>query len=148
MQTGAALVPQEGCDYMTIEEKRKRIEEWCFIESTCYECPLYKNSDDCYCYSEGADIERNYAILFGEESEPEPSANPDNVNHPKHYGSGKFECIDVMVETQGVEAVKAFCLCNAFKYLYRHNNKNGIEDIKKAHWYLDKYLELDGDKNA
>ena len=68
----------------------------------------------------------------------------DNVNHPSHYETGKFECIDVMIETQGVEAVKNFCLCNAFKYLYRHKNKNGIEDVKKAQWYINKYLELEG----
>ena len=66
----------------------------------------------------------------------------DNVNHPQHYESGKFECIEVMLETQGTEAVKSFCICNAFKYLYRHSKKNGIEDIKKAKWYLDKYIEL------
>lgn len=66
----------------------------------------------------------------------------DMVNHPSHYESGKFECIDVMEETQGKEAVMDFCLCNAFKYLYRHNRKNGIEDIKKAKWYIDKYIEL------
>ena len=29
----------------------------------------------------------------------------DNVNHPSHYETGKFECIDVMLETQGIEAV-------------------------------------------
>lgn len=34
---------------------------------------------------------------------------PDNVNHPAHYESGQFECIDVMLETQGAEAVKDFC---------------------------------------
>ena len=68
--------------------------------------------------------------------------NCDMVNHPSHYCTGSFECIDVMVETQGIEAVKNFCLCNAFKYLYRHNGKNGIEDIKKSKWYLDKYIEL------
>lgn len=67
----------------------------------------------------------------------------DMVNHPGHYATDKFECIDVMVETQGVFAVKAFCLCNAFKYLYRHNKKNGIEDIKKAIWYLEKFVELE-----
>lgn len=67
----------------------------------------------------------------------------DNVNHPKHYETGKFECIDVMIETQGAEAVKDFCICNAFKYLYRHGRKNGQEDIRKAIWYLNKYLELD-----
>lgn len=66
----------------------------------------------------------------------------DCVNRPSHYETGKFECIEVMEETQGVEAVKNFCICNAFKYLYRHANKNGLEDIKKARWYLDKYIEL------
>lgn len=66
----------------------------------------------------------------------------DNVNHPSHYETGSFECIDVMLEIQGKEAVKNFCLCNAFKYIYRHNNKNGLEDIQKAKWYIDKYIEL------
>lgn len=66
----------------------------------------------------------------------------DNVNAPSHYCTGRFECIDVMLETQGFEAVKNFCICNAFKYLYRHNGKNAVEDIKKANWYLNKYLEL------
>ena len=67
----------------------------------------------------------------------------DNVNHPTHYETGKFECIEVMVETQGVEAVQDFCICNAFKYLYRHRRKNGKEDIEKARWYINKYLELE-----
>ena len=66
----------------------------------------------------------------------------DNVNHPAHYNTGKYESIDVMVETQGVTAVKNFCICNAFKYIYRHRFKNGVEDIKKAIWYLNKYVEL------
>lgn len=45
-------------------------------------------------------------------------------------------------DTGGGEAVKAFCICNAMKYLYRHKKKNGVEDIRKAVWYLNKYLEL------
>lgn len=71
----------------------------------------------------------------------------DNVNHPSHYETGKFECIDVMLETQGIEATKHFCICNAFKYLYRANRKNGIEDVKKAEWYLHKYIELSKENN-
>ena len=70
------------------------------------------------------------------------SANKDNINHPAHYESGNYECIDVMIETQGKAAVLDFCICNAFKYLYRHKNKNGMEDIKKAIWYLNKFVEL------
>lgn len=37
-----------------------------------------------------------------------------------------------------------FCLCNAFKYIWRHSRKNGVEDVRKAKWYIDKYLELAG----
>lgn len=58
----------------------------------------------------------------------------DNVNHPAHYETGKFECIEVMLETQGVEAILNFCQCNAFKYLYRAKRKNGLEDMKKAYF--------------
>lgn len=71
--------------------------------------------------------------------------NPNLYNaviHPSHYCTGQYECIDVMIETQGVEATMNFCICNAFKYLYRHNGKNGLEDVKKANWYICKYLEL------
>ena len=66
----------------------------------------------------------------------------DNVNHPSHYCTGQYECIDVMICTQGIEETMNFCMCNAFKYLYRHNSKNGLEDVRKADWYLCKYLEL------
>ena len=36
----------------------------------------------------------------------------DNVNHPAHYETGRFECIEVMIETQGVQATMDFCVCN------------------------------------
>lgn len=65
------------------------------------------------------------------------------INHPKHYNTGKYECIDVMIEVFGVKPVQSFCLCNAFKYIYRAKRKNGVEDIKKASWYLNKFLELE-----
>ena len=71
----------------------------------------------------------------------------ENVNHPKHYNFGKFECIDVIMESQGEEATKNFCICNAFKYIYRHKAKGGQEDIKKAIWYLNKYIELEEKEN-
>ena len=71
----------------------------------------------------------------------------DTVNHPSHYNQGKFECIDVMVETFGEEAAKDFCLLNAFKYIWRTGEKNGAEDVKKAIWYLNKFLELEGEQH-
>lgn len=73
-------------------------------------------------------------------------ASPDQVNHPAHY-AGKYECIDVMVDVFGPEYVQAFCLCNAFKYFWRCKKKHETpeEDVEKAVWYLQKYLELGGD---
>ncbi len=72
----------------------------------------------------------------------------NNVNHPTHYNrENAMECIDEMELIFGKEAVKNFCLCNAWKYRYRASDKNGEEDIKKSDWYLNKYKEyLDEDK--
>lgn len=66
----------------------------------------------------------------------------DVVNHPSHYETGKIECFDVILESQGYFAAMDFCICNAMKYIYRHRRKHGREDIKKAKWYIDKWLEL------
>ena len=66
----------------------------------------------------------------------------DAVNHPKHYETGNYECINEMLKDIGKENVLGFCLGNAYKYLWRSAHKNGSEDIKKAKWYLNKYFEF------
>lgn len=71
----------------------------------------------------------------------------EEVNHPKRYAGGKYECIDVMTDVFGVDAVRNFCKLNAFKYIWREQNKNGVEDIKKAVWYLNKLIELSENAN-
>ena len=68
--------------------------------------------------------------------------NTNNVNHPSHYNKGNIECIDAMVSAYGKDTVSDFCICNAFKYIWRYKYKNGIEDLKKAQWYLNKIVEL------
>lgn len=60
------------------------------------------------------------------------------------WNRGKNECIDVMVAMFGKEAVKHFCMCNAYKYRFRADRKNGAEDIEKAEWYESKLIELVG----
>lgn len=50
----------------------------------------------------------------------------DNVNHPKHYETGPFECIELTSKC-------GFCVGNAAKYVWRHNDKqNPTEDLKKV----------------
>ncbi len=65
----------------------------------------------------------------------------DNIN-PQHYKNGKVECIDALesatVNKTGIEAV---CTANVIKYLWRYEDKNGLEDVKKAQWYLERLIK-------
>ncbi len=60
----------------------------------------------------------------------------DNVNHPKHYNShpSGVECITVVEHMN-------FNVGNAIKYLWRSDHKNGLEDLKKARWYVDREIQ-------
>lgn len=60
----------------------------------------------------------------------------EQVNHPKHYKDTSLECIDVMRAMYGEYGTCYFCLCSAFKYMWRYKNKNGEEDLNKAEFYL------------
>ena len=82
-------------------------------------------------------------IYYDNSSELNKFYAGNNVNHPKHY-QGENECIDVMVAMFGKEAVKHFCMCNAYKYRFRADKKNGEEDRLKAEWYESKLIELGG----
>jgi len=82
-----------------------------------------------------------------ESLETQEVKNPDkqelpNPIRPNHYKSCSIECIDAMILTFGTDAVAEFCIINAFKYIWRHKDKNGIEDLNKAMWYIDKAEEL------
>lgn len=90
--------------------------------------------------------------LSNEESEQYfiklPKNKKEMVNHPSHYKNNKYECIDVMLDIFGKDKTAAFCELNAFKYLWRANNKGtDIQDKKKAEWYINKYIELKENKN-
>ena len=77
-----------------------------------------------------------------EDFDEEDIKDYDNVNSPEHYTHGTIECINAMISAYGVDAVMNFCQCNAFKYLWRFENKNKIEDLDKLMWYINKYKEL------
>ena len=70
-------------------------------------------------------------------------ADVDMVNSPPHYTSGDIECIDAIRAALGPEGFKAFCRGNAIKYNWRSSLKNGVEDIAKARWYMDKLIETE-----
>lgn len=68
----------------------------------------------------------------------------DNINHPLHYTHAKFEVIDI------IEAFRLnYHMGNVIKYILRHEHKgNSIEDLKKARWYLDRYINKLGGDNG
>ena len=71
----------------------------------------------------------------------------DAIN-PQHYQKGGVECIDAIEASMTEEAFKGFLKGNCIKYLYRYENKNGAEDLKKAQWYLSRLLTvLDNNQN-
>ena len=70
----------------------------------------------------------------------------DNVNKPAHYNAGKVECIDALeAATIGLTGIEAVCTANAIKYLWRWKHKNGVEDLKKAKWYIDRLVKHVGE---
>lgn len=73
----------------------------------------------------------------------------DNVQHPAHYTQGKIECIDcIKAAIINKTGIKAFCVGNAIKYLFRYENKNGLEDVKKAQWYINRLIQELEEKQA
>nr|PZN07854.1 MAG: hypothetical protein DIU64_11585 [Caldicoprobacter oshimai] len=65
----------------------------------------------------------------------------DNIDHPKHYNMGKFETIEIIQDMTG-DSFEGFLLGNIIKYLARYKYKNGVEDLKKARWYLDRLIQV------
>lgn len=66
----------------------------------------------------------------------------DNVNHPIHYTQGGIECIEcIKSATVSKTGIEAFCVGNAIKYLFRYENKNGLEDVKKAQFYINRLIQ-------
>ena len=148
---------------MTRKEKVDALERYCNNKyGRCNKCELMKKYD-----KETNEWTYEYACIFGDMSddmldkcydwleEISPAScensegeccgkelNVDMVNHPSHYNQGGIECIDALkaatVSKTGIEAV---CTANAIKYLWRYEEKNGIEDVKKARWYIDRLIK-------
>ena len=64
----------------------------------------------------------------------------DMVNSPPHYNQAGIECIDAIKAATG-DGCEYYLQGNIMKYVWRYRYKNGVEDLKKARWYLDKLIE-------
>ena len=134
---------------MTREEKIKTLEKFCDMREECcigdYNlCPIRSIVKDCSLLGEVSDDVLDKCLESIEISD----AKPEMVQHPAHYNQGKVECIDAMaaatVNKRGIEAI---CVSNVIKYLFRYETKNGLEDVKKAAWYLNRLIDELEDKS-
>lgn len=71
----------------------------------------------------------------------------DNVNNPSHYNQAGIECIDAILAATG-DGFEFYLQGNIMKYLWRYRYKNGIEDLRKAQWYLNKLIEVTDDSQS
>lgn len=155
---------------MTIGELEKTmlddLDEYCSDRSLCNACVFF-DGDETNCIHSGDytidDLFDRYKQLLNECSSAcsipydefyklaapltgttvEITNYDDMVNHPGHYTHGGIECIDAMKAAFGSDELKVYCKIAAFKYLWRADHKGGLQDIRKANWYLNKYLELE-----
>jgi hypothetical protein len=68
----------------------------------------------------------------------------DPVEKPMHYAAGSVECIDAIEAQLTPEEFRGYLKGNIAKYMWRERKKGGKESLKKARWYLNKLIDLDG----
>lgn len=77
-----------------------------------------------------------------EVTDPPAATESDMINHPRHYNNGSIECLDAIKSaTTDLEGIEAVLTGNAIKYIWRWKWKNGVEDLKKAIFYINRLIE-------
>ena len=125
-----------GCDVCLLEKFSGGVvcdfDEWSDDKLAIAYDHVYKNSEARLDGSNLKDADLNI----------EPENKPDMVSHPHHYTQGGIECIDALkAATVGKRGIEAVCVANVIKYLWRYEEKNGIEDVRKAKWYIERLLK-------
>lgn len=70
----------------------------------------------------------------------------DPVN-PQHYKNGEVECIEAIKSAVvGKDGFAGYLTGNLLKYVWRYESKNGVEDLEKGLWYLNKLIEYEKSK--
>lgn len=124
-----------------------KVRSVCDSNKECITCP-YLGEGNCML----TDIVEDYFVeeITKELRELDKYEPNDNVNSPAHYCKGGIECIEALkAATVGLTGMEAVCTANVIKYLWRWKFKNGVEDLKKACWYINHLIkELEEGNNV
>ena len=125
----------------TRDEMVRTLVKFCDECHGCNICLLEKFSGGVMCdFDEWSDDK--LAIAYDHVYKNMDENVPDMVNHPQHYTQGDIECIDALkAATVGKRGIEAVCVANVIKYLWRYEEKNGIEDVRKAKFYIERLLK-------
>lgn len=122
--------------------------EWAMYRDKCFNMHFWSegysvgdrfkhvNSDD---VSEYKGDEQKSVIIAQREliTNAVPVATNDNINHPLRYTKGDIECIDaIKAATVGKTGIEAVDVGHVIRYLWRYEEKDGLESVKKAEWYI------------
>lgn len=126
---------------MTFREKLQEINPDLVAESGC---PSDFGLEDRLC----TDLNKSCVECWdrempGTETETQAEQPPqnDNVSHPAHYTKAGIECIDAIEAAVGeLGGIDGFLTGQVIKYIWRWKWKNGVEDLHKARWYLDRLI--------
>jgi hypothetical protein len=109
----------------------------------------YGVSMHCWLHDPGIGIlNPNVRLEYVRRKDDKPRGSIRNIEdavNPDHYKKGKVECIDALESiAEGLTGPEALLTCTAVKYLWRWKAKNGLEDLEKAKWYLDRLISAQG----
>ena len=97
-----------------------------------------------YMRKKSREAQENFYMGKKEEQANVQSDNLDMVNSPAHYNKSGIETIDI-IESVTDDGFESYLQGNILKYLCRYKYKNGVEDLEKARWYLNRLIRTIGE---
>lgn len=125
----ALFVDEEGVSYWTLS----------YAEDNYPDTPIEKYKVKQDEVSKWFDNTANAMKAFASNGVSMKKQNTDNVNNPSHYTAGGIETLDYIKAK--VKDYPSYAVGNILKYVSRYEHKNGIEDLKKAQFYLNDLIE-------
>lgn len=110
-----------------------------YFENPCTTTPIEKYKAKTYEVEKWAKHVEEIKKRWFAEGVPISKVNNDNVNNPAHYAAGGIETLDYIKAK--VKDYPSYAAGNILKYVSRYEHKNGIEDLKKAQFYLNDLIE-------
>ena len=93
-------------------------------------------------YKEVGDMARKQA-----QEQSDHKQTIDMVNSPPHYNKAGIETIDAIMAATD-EGSEYYLQGNIIKYVWRYRYKNGVEDLEKAQWYLNRLIKVKRDDTS